>query len=66
MRTVETTVRIYGYLRDHANKKVTAQEIANKFDISIRTVYRYIGYILLADFNILSETGRNGGYKYVE
>lgn len=63
---IETTVKIYGYLRDHANKWIKAKDIAAACDVSIRTFYRYIVWIVYCDYNVLSEPGRNGGYIYVE
>lgn len=46
----------------NAKRKFTAQEVADEFNISIRTVHRYI--IDLSDMGlpIYAEQGRNGGY----
>lgn len=43
-------------------KKFTAQEIADEFHISIRTVHRYILDLSDMGLPIYSEQGRNGGY----
>ncbi len=45
-----------------AKKKFTAQEIADEFDISIRTVHRYILDLGDMGLPIYAEQGRNGGY----
>ena len=42
--------------------KVTSKYIASRFDISVRTVLRYIDAMSLANIPLVSETGRNGGY----
>jgi len=43
-------------------KKFTAQEIADEFQISIRTVHRYIVDLCDIGLPIYAEQGRNGGY----
>ncbi|WP_226528925.1 helix-turn-helix transcriptional regulator [Metabacillus niabensis] len=45
-----------------AKKKFTAQEIADEFHISIRTVHRYIVDLCDIGLPIYAEQGRNGGY----
>ena len=45
-----------------AKKKFTAQEVADEFNISIRTVHRYILDLSDMGLPIYSEQGRNGGY----
>ncbi|MCM3439262.1 helix-turn-helix transcriptional regulator [Metabacillus halosaccharovorans] len=45
-----------------AKKKFTAQEIADEFQISIRTVHRYIIDLCDIGLPIYAEQGRNGGY----
>lgn len=49
-----------------SRKKVSAKYIADRFDISIRTVYRYIDELCLANVPIYNERGRNGGYSISE
>ncbi|MFJ7735089.1 helix-turn-helix transcriptional regulator [Lysinibacillus sp. NPDC097287] len=46
----------------NAKKKFTAQEIADEFKISIRTVHRYILDLSEMGLPIYAEQGRNGGY----
>lgn len=45
-----------------AKRKFTAQEIADEFNISIRTVHRYILDLSDMGLPIYAEQGRNGGY----
>lgn len=45
-----------------AKKNFTAQEIADEFNISVRTVHRYILDLSDMGMPIYSEQGRNGGY----
>ena len=45
-----------------AKKKVTAKEISDKFEISKRTVYRYMDELSLAHVPIMVERGQNGGF----
>lgn len=45
-----------------AKKKFTAQEISDEFNISIRTVHRYILDLSDMGLPIYAEQGRNGGY----
>ncbi|WP_208906473.1 YafY family protein [Bacillus sp. B25(2016b)] len=46
-----------------AKKTFTAQEIADEFNISVRTVHRYIVDLSDMGLPIYAEQGRNGGYK---
>ncbi|MRC17868.1 WYL domain-containing protein [Bacillus thuringiensis] len=46
-----------------AKKAFTAQEIADEFNISVRTVHRYILDLSVMGLPIYAEQGRNGGYK---
>ncbi len=41
--------------------KTTAKEIAENFEISTRTVYRYIDALSMAGVPIISESGKYGG-----
>lgn len=45
------------------DKKITAKQIANKLEINIRTVYRYIDALSASGVPIISESGQNGGYS---
>ena len=42
-------------------KKTTARDIADMFEISTRTVYRYIDCLCMANVPIVCERGKNGG-----
>ncbi|WP_369900762.1 helix-turn-helix transcriptional regulator [Bacillus manliponensis] len=44
-------------------RQFTAQEIADEFNISIRTVHRYIIDLSEMGLPVYAEQGRNGGYK---
>ncbi len=46
--------------------KVSAKYIANRFDLSLRTVYRYIDELSLSDVPIYNIRGRNGGYTIAD
>jgi predicted DNA-binding transcriptional regulator YafY len=43
--------------------KLTAKQIAEKLEIHIRTVYRYIDALATSGVPIQSDTGHNGGYR---
>ena len=45
-----------------SRRKVSAKYIADKYEISLRTVYRYIDELSLAGIPIYNVRGRNGGY----
>lgn len=47
----------------HSGRRITAKEIAEKLEINIRTVYRYIDSLSMSGVPILSDTGQNGGYS---
>lgn len=44
-------------------KRVTATELAEKFNVSIRTIYRDIQTIDMAGIPIVSHSGNNGGFS---
>lgn len=46
----------------HSGSKITAKQIAEKLEINIRTVYRYIDSLCASGVPIVSDTGQNGGY----
>ncbi len=53
---------IFGIFLFIANKeKTTAKEIAEMFEISTRTVYRYIDCLCMSGVKICSQIGKNGG-----
>lgn len=46
--------------------KITAKQIAEKLEINIRTVYRYIDSLCASGVPIISDTGQNGGYRLMK
>jgi len=49
-----------------AKKRVTAAELAEKFEVSVRTVYRDIELINQAGIPIVSYNGADGGYELAD
>ena len=49
-----------------AKGKLSARYIAQRFDISTRTVMRYLDTISLANVPIIADSGRNGGFYIAE
>jgi len=47
-------------------KKITAKELAEKFEVSVRTIYRDIDTIDMAGIPIISYPGVNGGFGIME
>ncbi len=47
----------------NSGAKVTAKQIAEKLEINIRTVYRYIDALSASGIPIISDAGHNGGYS---
>jgi len=43
--------------------KITAKQIAERLEINIRTVYRYIDSLCASGVPIVSDAGQNGGYS---
>lgn len=48
------------------HKKVTADRLAEKFEISTRTVYRYVDDLSIGGFPVISFLGRGGGLGLAE
>ncbi|MET4559829.1 putative DNA-binding transcriptional regulator YafY [Lysinibacillus parviboronicapiens] len=46
----------------HSGRKITAQQIAEKLEMNIRTVYRYIDALSASGVPIIADSGHNGGY----
>ncbi|MGN7414027.1 helix-turn-helix transcriptional regulator [Paenibacillus sp. SAF-068] len=46
----------------NSGRKITAQELSEKLEINIRTVYRYIDALCASGVPIISDTGHHGGY----
>lgn len=49
-----------------SKKTVTAKYIAERFDISLRTAYRYIQEIELCNIPVISERGAQGGFSIAD
>lgn len=47
----------------NSGAKITAKQIAEKLEINIRTVYRYIDSLCASGVPIVSDAGQNGGYS---
>lgn len=56
--------RILYYLLDKG--RATAPELAEKFEVSVRTIYRDIDAISSAGIPIYATTGRNGGIQFLD
>ncbi|WP_361920418.1 DNRLRE domain-containing protein [Streptomyces sp. NPDC046876] len=61
MPKIDNMLAILWMLR--SGGKVTAQQISEKLEMNIRTVYRYIDTISTSGVPIISEPGHNGGYS---
>ena len=48
------------------NKRIGAQELAERFEVSLRTIYRDLETINAAGIPIVSFSGPNGGYEIME
>jgi len=46
--------------------RVTAPELAEKFEVSVRTIYRDVDVISSAGIPIYVSTGRNGGIQILD
>ncbi len=46
----------------NSGARITAKQIAEKLDISIRTVYRYIDSLCASGVPIVADSGQSGGY----
>lgn len=47
-------------------QKLTASQLSEKFEISVRTVYRYIEILESAGIPIICKKGKNGGIELIE
>ena len=46
-----------------SRERMTAQELAENLEISVRSVYRYVDALCASGVPIISETGQAGGYR---
>jgi len=61
---LERLVSIVFLLLNH--ERIAASELAEKFDVSVRTIYRDINTIDRAGIPIVSHTGQNGGFGIMD
>lgn len=47
----------------NSGSKITAKKIAEKLEVNMRTVYRYIDSLCASGVPIVSDAGQNGGYS---
>ncbi|MGF7060232.1 helix-turn-helix transcriptional regulator [Brassicibacter mesophilus] len=47
----------------NSGTKITAKLIAEKLEVNIRTVYRYINSLCASGVPIISDSSQNGGYS---
>ncbi|TFD94330.1 YafY family protein [Jeotgalibacillus sp. R-1-5s-1] len=64
MPKIDNMLAILWMLR--SGEKVTAQQISERLEMNIRTVYRYIDTISTSGVPIVSESGHNGGYSLLD
>ncbi|MCG3088907.1 helix-turn-helix transcriptional regulator [Sporosarcina cyprini] len=64
MPTIDNMLAILWLLR--SGEKITAQQIAEKLELNIRTVYRYIDTLSTSGVPIVSEPGHHGGYSLLD
>ncbi len=50
----------------NSGTKITAKQMAEKLEINIRTVYRYIDSLCASGVPIISNSGQNGGYSLLD
>lgn len=49
-----------------AKKRITAKEVAERFEISVRSVYRYVDELSFAHVPVMTERGNGGGISISE
>lgn len=48
-----------------SNRKITANQIAEKLELNVRTVYRYIDSLITSGVPVIADSGHNGGYSLI-
>ncbi|MBX4151486.1 YafY family protein [Paenibacillus lautus] len=61
MAKLDYLLSILWLLRSH--KKMTAEQLAERLELSVRTVYRYIDTLDMSGVPIISESGHGGGFR---
>ena len=46
------------------SRKITARYLSDKYEISLRSVYRYVDVLSSSGVPVFSERGRHGGITY--
>lgn len=59
--------RLFGMIYILMNKStITAKELAERFEVSVRTIYRDVDTLSMAGIPIYTQKGRNGGIRLTE
>lgn len=61
---IERLLKILVYLFNH--KRVSARDLAQRYDVSLRTIQRDIDTLTLAGFPLVAYTGFQGGYEIMD
>ncbi|MBP1966776.1 helix-turn-helix transcriptional regulator [Paenibacillus aceris] len=61
MSKADQMLAILWLIKSH--KRITAKQLAEKLEIHIRTVYRYIDALCASGVPIISDSGHHGGYR---
>ncbi|MDH6671205.1 putative DNA-binding transcriptional regulator YafY [Paenibacillus sp. LBL] len=61
MAKLDYLLSILWLLRSH--EKMTAEQLAERLELSVRTVYRYIDTLGVSGVPIISESGHGGGFR---
>lgn len=60
---MENSVAIGIVFKLMQGKRVTAKELGERFELSVRTVYRYVDILSASGVPIISFNGKNGGLE---
>ncbi|MDR6878536.1 WYL domain-containing protein [Bacillus sp. 3255] len=61
MSKADQMLAILWLIKSH--KRITAKQLADKLEIHVRTVYRYIDALCTSGVPIIADSGHNGGYR---